>query len=109
MGKAFSFSAKCVSNDRANELVENWRLSHAMNISAYDGKSDKKQAAVYLDNNDTPIIFHIMFENDSVFLGRADLGIKYEIVKDKGFELLKLPAKLDVPVAEPTDNPDQSK
>ena len=98
-----------VSNDRANELVENWRLSHAMNISEYNGKSDKKQAAVYLDNSDTPIIFHIMIENDSVFLGRADLGIKYEIVKDKGFELLKLPAKLDVPVTEPTDNPDQSK
>lgn len=89
-----------VSNDRANELVENWRLSHAMTIMEYDGKSDTKQAAVYLDNSDTPIVFHIMIENENVFLGRPDLGLKYQIVMDKGFDLLRLPAKLDVPVTD---------
>jgi hypothetical protein len=86
-----------VSNDRANELVENWRLSHAMSIMEYDGKSGQKQAEVYLDNTPTPIVFHILIDNDNVFLGRPDIGIKYQIIKDKGFELLKLPAKLDIP------------
>jgi len=85
-----------VSNDRANELIENWRTSHAMAIMEYDGKADKKQAAVYLDNGTTPVIFHIMIEDDNVFLGRPDLGIKYQLIKDKGFELLRLPAKLDI-------------
>ena len=87
-----------VSNDRANELIENWRMSHAMHISEYDGKADKQQAKVYLDNSDTPVVFHIITDGDNVYLGRPVLGLKYQIVKDKGLELLRLPAKLDVPV-----------
>jgi len=89
-----------VSNDRANELIENWRMSHAMHISEYDGKAGKQQAQVYLDNSDTPVIFHIIIDGDNVYLGRPDLGLKYQIVKDKGLELLRLPAKLDVPAAD---------
>lgn len=89
------------SNDQANELIENWKLTHAMHISEYDGRSDKQLAKVYLDNNEVPIVFHIIQEKDNFYLGRADLGIKYQIVEDKSKDLLKLPVKLDLPITEP--------
>jgi len=88
------------SNEQANELIENWKLTHAMQISDYDGKSAKQSAEVYLDNKDTPITFHILIDNEHFFLARPDLGLKYEIARDKVNELLKLPSKIDIPAAE---------
>jgi hypothetical protein len=88
------------SNEQANELIENWKLSHAMQISDYDGKSAQQSAEVYLDNKDTPITFHILLDKEHFYLARPDLGLQYEIARDKVNELLKLPSKIDIPTAE---------
>ena len=85
------------SNEQANELIENWKLTHAMQISDYDGKSAKQSAEVYLDNQDTPITFHILLDKEHFYLARPDLGLKYEIARDKANELFKLPSKIDIP------------
>ena len=84
-------------NEQANELIENWKLTHAVQISDYDGKSAKQSAEVYLDNQDMPITFHILLDKEHFYLARPDLGLKYEIARDKANELFKLPSKIDIP------------
>lgn len=88
------------SNEQANELIDNWKLTHAMQISDYDGKSAKQSAEVYLDDKDTPITFHILIDSEHFFLARPDLALKYEIARDKVNELLKLPSKIDIPTSD---------
>ena len=88
------------SNEQANELIDNWKLTHAIQLSDYDGKSAKQSAEVYLDNAQTPITFHILLDTEHFYLARPDLGLKYELARDKTNELLKLPSKIDVPAAE---------
>lgn len=92
-------------NEQANELIENWKLAHAMQINDYDGKSAKQSATVYLENQDTPITFHILLDQEHFYLARPDLGLKYEIARDKASELLKLPGKIEIPATDQQPTP----
>lgn len=83
------------SNDQANELIENWKLSQAISISSYDQKSAKQQVKVHLQGSEQPLIFHIVKDKENFYLARPDVGLKYELSNDKERDLLELPPKVE--------------
>lgn len=91
------------SNDQANELIENWRSAHAMHIEEYKPATQAKQVQVYLQDHEKPIVFDIIIHADKFFLGRADLGLKYQIAKDNQRQLLQLPPRIETPDVDTQD------
>ncbi|MGD8927052.1 MAG: DUF4340 domain-containing protein [Thioalkalispiraceae bacterium] len=82
------------NNDRANELIEHWQLTHGIEIVDYPPAKGTGQVRVYL-NNDKPIHFDIFTINDEFYLGRKDLGIAYKLAKEKRRDLLQLPPPIE--------------
>jgi len=85
------------SNDRANELAENWQHAHGNEITQYDPAKEKASAKVIiqLKGNDAAITYDILTIDNEFYLGRADLKIKYKLAKEKRRDLLQLPAALN--------------
>lgn len=87
---------KELSNDRVNELLDNWTGAHATELLDYKPANVQEQAQVYIKGQDKPLVFDILREKDAIVLGRADLGLKYKFTEEIGKSLLELPAKIDV-------------
>ncbi len=87
---------KSYSNDQANELIENWKLSQAISIRKFTGKPGKQKARVFLEGPDKPMDFYITSNDKGFYLARPDLGLEYEFATDKRKELLELPPKVEV-------------
>jgi len=86
---------KSWSNDQANELIENWKFSQAIQISPYENSTSKQKIEIYADGADKPITFHIIKTEKDFYLARPDIGLKYELSNDKEKDLLELPPKVD--------------
>lgn len=82
---------KKYSNDQANELVDHWKLSHAIEINSYPPVKGTGQVRVYLEGIKAPIHFDIFTFNDEFYLGRKDLNITYKLANEKRRDLLQLP------------------
>ncbi len=85
------------SNDQANELIEHWKLSHAIEMLAYPPAKGTGQVRIYLDNNKEPVRFDIFSLNDEFYLGRKDLNIAYKLANEQRRYLLQLPPAIDTP------------
>lgn len=95
------------SNDRANELVDNWQHAHGNEITEYDHSKHQKQGQVRigLQDQDSPLVFDILTINNTFYLARPDLNIKYQMATEKRRDLLQLPVPL---AALPSDKPPAS-
>jgi len=83
------------SNDQANELIENWKLSQAIGITRFTGKPGKQKARVFVEGSDTPVDFYITRNDKGFYLARPDLGLEYEFANDKQKDLLELPPQVE--------------
>ena len=86
---------KQYSNDQANELVDHWMLSHAIEINSYPPVRGTGQVRVHVEGRKTPIHFDIFTFNDEFFLGRKDLNITYKLAAEKRRDLLQLPPAIN--------------
>jgi len=86
---------KKYSNDQANELVDHWTLSHAIEIHSYPPARGTGQVRIHLEGGATPILFDIFTFNDEFFLGRKDLNIAYKLAAEKRRDLLQLPPPIN--------------
>lgn len=93
--------AKSYSNDQANELIENWKLSQAINITKYTGKPGKQKISVFIQGSDKPIEFYITKNAKGFYLARPDLGLEYELANDKQKDLMELPPKVEAELPAP--------
>ena len=89
------------SNDQANELVDHWKHSHAIEMLAYPPAKGTGQVRIYEDENKEPIRFDIFTLNDEFYLGRKDLNIAYKLANEKRRDLLQLPPAIETPAADP--------
>lgn len=89
------------SSDQANELIEHWKYSHAIEMLDYPPARGTGQVRIYVDNKNTPLRFDIFNFNDEFYLGRADLKIAYKLAREKRRDLLQLPPPIDTPSAKP--------
>ena len=94
------------SNDQANELIDHWKHSHAIEMLAYPPVKGTGQIRIYLDNSATdntqgPIRFDIFTINDEFYLGRKDLNIAYKLAKEQRRDLLQLPPIIETPASKP--------
>jgi len=91
---------KKYSNDQANELIDHWTLSHAIEIHSYPPARGTGQVRVHVAGRKEPIQFDVFTFNDEFFLGRKDLNITYKLAAEKRRDLLQLPP----PISADTSN-----
>jgi len=89
------------SNDQANELIEHWKHSHAIEMLAYPPVKGTGQVRLYIDKKESPLRFDIFSFNDEFYLGRADLKIAYKLAKEQRRDLLTLPPAINTPDSKP--------
>lgn len=85
---------KNLSNDRVNELLDNWNGAHATDVLAYTPDKTGEQARVYIKGKDKPLVFDIIRKKHMISFGRGDLGLQYEFSEDVAEDMLKLPPKI---------------
>lgn len=85
---------KDLSNDRVNELLDNWNDAHATDVLVYKPGKATEQAKVFIKGTDKPLVFDIIHKKRMISFGRADLGLQYEFSEDVAKDMLKLPPKL---------------
>ena len=93
------------SNDQANELIENWKLSQAISINPADKQTGKQKVEVYPEGDRDPIIFYLVKNENDLLLVRPDVGLQYELAIDKQKDLLELPPKVEANLPEATATP----
>lgn len=93
------------SNDQGNELIDNWLYANAVQMAEYKPDKPAQQVNVYIEGQDTPIVFDVLREKQSFSLGRADLGLQYQFTAAKENDLLRLPAKITAETSEPENQP----
>ncbi len=88
------------STERANELIENWTLSHAIRIEGYEPQANLPQVNVYFEAKEAPLTFDVLKQENDFYLARPDLKLKYQFAADKAKQLLRLPPKIDAETIE---------
>lgn len=82
---------KGVSADSINEFVNEWRHAQSLEISEYKGKIRKANVQIFQQDQDQPISFRLQRKNDSTFLIRNDLKLRYKLSDETAEKLQKLP------------------
>lgn len=98
------------SADSINEFVDEWRHAQSLEISEYKGAPQKANIHIYPEGMEKPIEFSLQKLNDSIFLIRNDLKLRYKLSDEIAEKLQKLPEPIepiDEPVTEQTDNAKQ--
>lgn len=90
---------KKYSNDQANELIDHWTHSHAIEMLSYPPIKGTGQVRVYFEGVKTPIRFDIFTLNNEFYLGRKDLNITYKLANEKRRDLLQLPPAINTDAA----------
>lgn len=85
---------KELSNDRVNELLDNWNGAHATDVLAYTPGKVSEQAKIYIKGESKPLVFDIIRNKHMISFARSDLGLQYEFSEDVAEDMLKLPPKL---------------
>lgn len=91
-------AAEPVSNDRINELVENWQHAQALNIEPWEADTEKTQGAIRIERGELPALEYIILSREPEFrLARSDKGLQYQLPADRYRDLMQLPPKVDTP------------
>ncbi len=79
------------SNDQANELADKWSNAHAENVMKFTSGTSIGKISINLKDNDTPLLFELLKNEETYYLARIDLKIMYKLTKEQRRDLLQLP------------------
>lgn len=82
---------KDTSADSINEFINEWRHAQSLEISEYKGALRKPNIHVYQAGAAGPISFSLQKQNDSTFLIRNDLRLRYKLSDETAEKLQNLP------------------
>ncbi len=80
-----------LSADAMQQWLDEWRHARAIQVKAYSGDMLKPEISVYLEGDQAPLRFDITRGDDTLILGRSDLGVEYHMVESVGKKLIALP------------------
>lgn len=101
---------KDASADSINEFVNEWRHAQSLEISEYSGKLRKPNIRIFPKDQQQALEFRLQKENNSTFLIRNDLKLRYKLSDETAEKLQNLPEPPEVPeqpTSEAADNKKQ--
>ncbi|MFO7603888.1 MAG: DUF4340 domain-containing protein [Gammaproteobacteria bacterium] len=84
-----------MASDAVTRLLNEWRLAQALDVVAATQPPGRQQVKIFVEGQDTPVVFSIVQRKPDFVLLREDKGVQYQLTEDSAERLLRL-ASTDV-------------